>query len=372
MQANSRTIVLSANSEWNIANFRVGLIRGLQNAGYVPLVIAPPHAAVEGRMRELGVERIAIRIDRSGLNPYADLQLLRRYRHLLKRIRPAAYLGFTIKPNIYGSLAAGSLGIPSIPNVSGLGTAFIRRGLLQQIVTLLYRIGFRRVPFVFFQNKEDCELFVDRRMVTRIQARVLPGSGVDLDRFRPAELSNAPAVFLFIGRLLRDKGVIEFVESARHLRASLPQLRFQLLGPIDEENRTSVLSSELRNWEKEGIIEYLGVSDDVRPFIAAATAVVLPSYREGLPRSLLEAGAMGRPLIATDVPGCRDVVDDTLNGYLCKARDASSLGSAMEHFALLPHEQRLQMGKAARVKVQERFSEEVVIRGYLDVLAELN
>ncbi len=372
MKANSRTIVLSANSEWNIANFRVGLIRALKNTGYVPIVIAPPHAAVEGRMRKLDVERIAIRINRSGLNPYADLQLLRSYRNLLKHIQPAAYLGFTIKPNIYGSLAAGSLGIPAIPNVSGLGTAFMRPGLLQQIVTPLYRIGFRRAPLVFFQNEEDCELFVDRRIVARKQARVLPGSGVDLDRFRPAKLSDGPPVFLFIGRLLRDKGVVEFVEAARQLRASLPLLRFQLLGPIDEENRTSVLKSELRSWEEEGIIEYLGASDDVRPFIASASAVVLPSYREGLPRSLLEAGAMARPLIAADVPGCRDVVDDGLSGYLCNVRDASSLALAMERLALLPHERRLQMGKAARAKVEERFSEEVVIRSYLDVLAELN
>lgn len=372
MHANNRTIVLSANSEWNIANFRVGLIKALQSAGYVPLVIAPPHEAVEGRMKELAVERIGIKIERSGLNPYADLQLLRRYRTLLKRIRPAAYLSFTIKPNIYGSLAAASLDIPAIPNVSGLGTAFIRPGLLQQIVTHLYRFAFRRAPYVFFQNQEDCQLFLQGRMVKLEQARVLPGSGVDLDRFRPAALADGPPVFLFIGRLLRDKGVIEFVEAARRLRASFPEFRFQLLGPIDEENRTSILGSELRQWEKEGIIEYLGASDDVRPFIAAATAVVLPSYREGLPRSLLEAGAMARPLIATNVPGCRDVVDDGFNGYLCNAGDFRSLASTMERVAVLPQVQRRQMGAAARRKVHDRFSEEYVIRAYLDALANLN
>ena len=323
-------------------------------------------------MRELGVERIGIRINRSGLNPYADLQLLTRYRHLLNRIRPAAYLGFTIKPNIYGSRAAASLGIPAIPNVSGLGTAFIRPGLLQKIVTHLYRFGFRRAPIVFFQNQEDRQLFVDRGMVKPEQAKVLAGSGVDLNRFRPSELPDGPPVFLFIGRLLRDKGVIEFVEAARDLRTVFPKLRFQLLGPLDEENRTCVRRSEIDQWEKSKIIEYLGASDDVRPFIAAATAVVLPSYREGLPRSLLEAGAMARPLIATNVPGCRDVVDDGLNGYLCEARDFRSLASAMERLAVLPHQQRVQMGEAARRKVQDRFSEEHVIRAYLDLLADLN
>jgi glycosyltransferase involved in cell wall biosynthesis len=363
---------MSANSDWNIANFRVGLIRALAEAGYETMVIAPQDPASDARMRALRVGRTPIAIDRSGLNPWADLKLLRDYRRHLKRLRPAAYLGYTIKPNVYGSFAAASLGIPALPNVSGLGTAFIRGGPLQTIVTQLYRVGFRRAPVVFFQNKEDSDLFVRRRIVTPDQARVLPGSGVDLDRFAPAPMPEGPPTFLFMGRLLRDKGVVEFAEAARSLRSQLPGARFQLLGAVDEGNRTAVSQVELDSWVAEGLVEHLGTTDDVRPFIAAASAVVLPSYREGLPRSLLEAAAMGRPLVASDVPGCRDVVDDEVNGYLCTVRDVESLASAMRRLAQLPPAQQLAMGQAGRRKVQERFSEAFVVSAYLEVLAGLD
>lgn len=367
----SKTIVLSANSDWNIANFRQGLIRALRSAGYEPAVIAPQEPAADARMRELGVQRFSVRIERSGANPFSDLQLFAQYRRLLKRLRPAGYLGFTIKPNIYGSLAAASLGIPAIPNVSGLGTAFIRQGALQQIVTRLYRTAFRRVPVVFFQNDEDRDLFLRHRIVRREQARVLPGSGVDLKRFGPAPQAANRATFLLIGRLLGDKGIREFVEAARLLAPELPDARFQLLGPIDEGNRTAISRNQLDCWVAEGAIEYLGTTDDVRPFIAAATAVVLPSYREGLPRSLLEAAAMARPLVATDVPGCRDVVREGVNGFLCRVGDPVSLAGAMRRLAQLRPEQRLAMGEAAQRGVQQRFSEEFVVRAYLEVLASL-
>ena len=371
MQRRSRTIVLSANSDWNFANFRVGLIHGLRGAGYEPVVIAPQDPAAEARMRALDVERIAVRIDRAGLNPVADLRLVAEYRRILKQLSPAAYLGYTIKPNIYGAIAARSLRIPAIPNVSGLGTAFIRPGLLQQVVTGLYRIAFRGAPVVFFQNDEDRELFTHRRIVREHQARVLPGSGVDLQFFSPAPRPDGPPAFLLIARLLRDKGVVEFVEAARALRQVLPGARFQLLGPIDAGNRTAIRQAELDAWVREGVVEHLGTTDDVRPFITAATAVVLPSYREGMPRSLLEAAAMARPLIAADVPGCRNVIDDRVNGYLCEVRDPASLADAMLQLARLSPEQRLAMGGASRRKVQERFSEQLVVRAYLDVLAEV-
>ena len=323
-------------------------------------------------MAALGVQRIPVRIERSGRNPLADARLLLEYKRLLGKLRPAAYLGFTIKPNIYGSLAAASLGIPAIPNVSGLGTAFIRRGMLQQIVTRLYRVAFSRCPVVFFQNDEDRQLFVDRGIVEDRQARVLPGSGVDLEHFTPRPPTNGPPAFLLVGRLLRDKGVREFVGAARALSPMLTGSRFQLLGPIDQANRTAITRAQLDDWVAEGVVEYLGVTDDVRPYMAKATAVVLPSYREGLPRSLLEAAAMERPLIAADVPGCRDVVEDGVNGYLCDPRDSRSLASAMRRMAALSPAERLAMGQVGRRKVQEQFGEELVVQSYLDVLDGLD
>jgi glycosyltransferase involved in cell wall biosynthesis len=366
-----RTVVVAANSAWNIANFRGGLIRGLLAAGYRPVVIAPPDASSEARIAAMGAELIPIAIDRSGLNPAADLRLFATYRHHLRQLRPAAFLGFTVKPNIYGSLAATSLGIPAIPNVSGLGTAFIRKGPLERLVGALYRLAFRRARVVMFQNGDDQALFVQRRIVDKTKTRVLPGSGVNLDRFAPAPLPRNETILLLIARLLRDKGVVELVEAARRIRTDLPHVRVQLLGPLDEANRTSISQTELDSWIQEAAVEYLGATDDVRPHVAAASAVVLPSYREGLPRSLLEAAAMGRPLIATDVPGCREVVEEGVNGYLCAARDILSLEQAMRTFVALPHQDREKMGRASRAKVQDRFSEEIVVQTYLDVLAAL-
>jgi glycosyltransferase involved in cell wall biosynthesis len=371
MGAAPRRVVLAANSSWNIVNFRAGLIEALKREGYEPVVVAPLDEAAESRMGELGVERIVVRIERSGLNPIADLRLLREYRRILKRLSPAAFLGFTIKPNIYGCIAARSLGVPAIANISGLGTVFIKRGALLAFVTRLYRFALSRAAVVFFQNPDDRALFIERRMVRPEQARLLPGSGVDLERFAPAPQPLGPPTFLLIARLLGDKGVREFVEAARMLRPGLPEARFQLLGPIDEGNRTAISRAELDEWVAQGLVDYLGETDDVRPYVAAASAVVLPSYREGLPRSLLEAAAMARPLIATDVPGCREVVEDGTNGFLCRVRDSGSLAKAMKNLAEMPVSKRSAMGEAARRKVQDQFSETVVIRAYLDALDTL-
>jgi glycosyltransferase involved in cell wall biosynthesis len=346
-------------------------VRALQSAGYQPVVIAPQDPTADARMRALGVERIPIAIDRAGLNPIADLKLFLDYRKLLAQLRPAAYLGFTVKPNIYGSMAASGLGIPAIPNVSGIGNAFLRRDPVQQVVAHLSRLAFRRAPVVFFQNADDRNLFVRRRIVRPEQARLLTGSGVDLEHFAPVAQAEGPLTFLLIARLVRDKGVVEFVEAARSLRKLLPNARFQLLGGHDEGHRTAISIGDIESWVAEGVVEWLGPTDDVRPFIAASTAVVLPSYREGLPRSLLEAAAMRRPVIATDVPGCRDVVEDGVIGYLCPVRDPTALANAMRRFADLPRDEQLAMGEAGRRRVQERFNEKLVVRAYLDMLAGL-
>lgn len=366
-------IILAANSAWNIANFRGGLVQALAANGYDPVVVAPADAdSVEQRLAELPIERVPVRVQRSGLNVLADFRLLLSYRRILKQTQAAAFLGFTIKPNIYGCLAARSLGIPALANISGLGTVFIKPGPLLLLVTRLYRAAFRRAAVVFFQNPDDRSLFVERRIVRAEQAALLPGSGIDLERFTPVPMPSGPLTFLLIARVLADKGVREFVEAARLLRPSLPDARFQLLGPIDHENRTAIPLAEVQSWVDEGTIEYLGETGDVRPFIEKASAVVLPSYREGLPRSLLEAGGMGRSLIATDVPGCREVVEEGVNGFLCAARDAGSLAEAMRRFADLRVEQQRAMGAAAWAKVQDRFNEEFVVRAYLDALAGLD
>jgi len=258
--------------------------------------------------------------------------------------------------------------IPFIPNVSGLGTAFLSGGALQFVAETLYKQAFRGLETVFFQNDDDRDLFVRRRLVKDGQTRLLPGSGIDLERFAPVPQPDGPPVFLMIGRLLRDKGVLEYAEAARRLRISHPQARFRLLGATGSANRSAIGADTVKAWQDEGIIEYLGTTDDVRPHIAAASCVVLPSYREGAPRTLIEAAAMSRPLIATDVPGCRAVVDDGRNGYLCAVKDGASLADACARFLALTPDDRSAMGRAGRSKMEQEFDQALVATAYLSAI----
>lgn len=364
-------LLLSANSFWNVANFRGQLVEALVRTGYPVWIAAPDVDLAWAKAR--GVDAIDIAIDRSGLNPVRDGVLWLDYLRLFRRTKPDFYLGFTAKPNIYGSLAAQLLGVASLPNVSGLGTAFMSDGPLTRFVSLLYRIAFRRCRIVFFQNPDDRDLFVARKIVRSAQARTLPGSGIDLVHFSPASMPadiDAPT-FLFIGRLLGDKGVREFAEAARRIRVERPGWRFQLLGDIDHGNRTGIGADELRQWVGDGLIEHLGYSEDIRPHIARASAIVLPSYREGLPRSLLEGAAMARPLIASDVPGNRQLVEHGVNGLLCEARDSGSLADAMLRFGSIAPDRRAQMGLAGRALVEREYGVERVVAAYLAALTQL-
>lgn len=364
------TLLVSANGSWNIVHFRMSLLKALANSGF-RIVVAAPCDGHSAAIREAGFEFHGLPMSRSGMNPFADALLLGRYWRLMRRVRPAVYLGYTIKPNLYGSIAAAGVGALTINTITGLGTSFLQRSWLRRLAGALYRLALRRSHRVIFQNRDDLGLFLDRKVVRAEQARLAPGSGIDLDFFHVmSDQAGVPPVFLFIGRLLRDKGVREFVEAAGLLRAELPGVRFQILGAIDPDNRTSVTAAELKDWVDRGLVEYLGPSDDVRPFIAGATAIVLPSYREGMPRTLLEGAAMGRPLIAADVPGCRELVEEGVTGALCRPRDARSLADAIARIALADGEHRRRLGCAARQRVERHFSDAAVIRVYLDAIEE--
>jgi glycosyltransferase involved in cell wall biosynthesis len=282
-------------------------------------------------------------------------------------------LSYTIKNNIFGARAARALGLPFLPNVTGLGTAFLSGKLLQTVTEQLYRRSFSTLPTVFFQNEDDRDLFLDRAMVSPDQARLLPGSGIDLVRFAPAAMPPAEGapVFLMIARLLRDKGVLEFVDAARQIKARHPQVRFQLLGAAGSENRSAIDRATLDAWVVEGVVEYLGTTSDVRPAIEAASCVVLPSYREGAPRTLIEAAAMARPVITTDVPGCRAVVDRDISGFLCEVRSAESLAAAIERFLALPSEAQQAMGQAGRTKMEREYDQAIVVDAYLEAITRL-
>ncbi len=358
-------ILMSANAAWNIWNFRRPVLEALLLDGHDMTVLAPQDDAAR-RLAARGCRIRHLEMSVKGLNPVLDLALLLRLRGEFREMRPDVILSYTIKNNIYGALAAKQVGIPFLPNVSGLGTAFLSGGLLEAVAVTLYKAAFRSLPVVFFQNEDDRDLFVDRGLVTRAQGRLIPGSGIDLDRFAAApypKASEAP-VFLMIARLLRDKGILEYVEAARIVKSTHPEARFQILGATGTENRTAIDRDTVRQWEREGIIEYLGTSDDVRPLIGGAHCVVLPSYREGAPRTLIEAASMARPLIATDVAGCRSVIANGETGILCGVKSGESLAAACERFLHLDVEERKAMGRAGRRKMEREYDQRIVVEAY--------
>ena len=323
---------------------------------------------MEAHLRAIGCVCEPIAIDRKGLSPLRDLSTAWRYWRLFRRYRPSHYLGWTIKPNIYGALAARLCGVTALCNISGLGTVFIRQSVLTTIARMLYRACLSGAQTVFFQNDADRSLFLEHGLVKKDQAYLLPGSGVDTDRFRPGpgvSSGRQGPTFLLIARLIRDKGIVEYVSAARQLLELGLKARFQLLGPLDEGNRTGIGAAELDGWVASGSVEYLGDADDVRPLIANADCIVLPSYREGASRVLLEAAAMGKPTVASDVPGCRELVEHGATGFLCASRDAKALASAMMAMAELTPRERFAMGRAARRRIVERFDERIVIERYL-------
>lgn len=371
----SRRLFLVSNTAWSIANFRLGLARGLQEAGYEPIAVAPPDEHV-GRIEAAGLPYLPLEMNRKGTNPVEDLALMLALRRLMSRWQPMAYLGWTIKPNVYGGLACRQLGIPSIHNIAGLGFAFSQDSLLNRVARQLYRWGLGRAHHVFFQNTDDQQLMLDAGLVAPGIVSRLPGSGVDTTRFPMTPLPPAgerPLRLLMVARLLREKGVGELAEAVRQLRQRGLPIEVRLLGPFDTGNPAALSPEEIRAWVDEGLLQHLGSTDDVRPHLADCDAVVLPShYREGLPRTLLEAASMGRPIITTDWVGCRDAVVDGLTGWLCQPRDPQDLARCIEALARMDPAARAEMGRQARARIEREFDERLVIRAYLDTLSALD
>lgn len=369
----NKKIVMSVNTAWNVHNFRAGLVRALSRQGYDVMVMAPDDA-YSRRLAPLGCRFKMLSMDNNGTSPGRDLALLVKYWRVFQSVRPFVYLGYTIKPNVYGSIAAHGLDIPVINNIAGLGTTFINKSPLTCLVKGLYRTSLRRSNRVFFQNSDDRNLFVQAGLAQASVADVLPGSGIDLKHFLPmplAPLQGRGFRFLLVARMLKDKGVEEFAAAAEIVRRVLPAVQFQLLGPVDANNPNSISPERIRQWEESGLVRYLNETDDVRPFMADADCLVLPSYREGVPHSLLEAAAIGRPIITTDVVGCKDVVDHDVNGLLCKVKNPMDLAEKMIQMVALPLGRRLEMGAQGRKKAISEFDENIVIGKYLNAIAQL-
>ncbi|WP_447754586.1 glycosyltransferase family 4 protein [Sphingopyxis fribergensis] len=363
-------IVLTGNTTFKLANFRAGLIRRLIADGHRVTVLAPPDDYV-GAVRDMGCDFVPLRMDRNGTSPVAELGLLIAIFRNLRGLHPSFVFGYTIKNNIYAGLACRVLGIPFAANVTGLGPAFGRAGALNQLVRLLYRLAFRRAAAVFFQNESDRDIFLAGHLVPADRVRLLPGSGVDLTRFiaKPLPPSDRETRFLLVARMLWDKGVGIFADAAQQVRRTHPEARFQLLGPLDPDSKTGISQSQIEQWVGEDRLDYLGAASDVRPAIEQAHCIVLPSYyREGTPRTLLEAGATGRPIITSDMPGCRDTVLPGESGALVRPRDSEDLARACIAFLGKSQEDRAEMGQAARRKMERDYDERIVIEAYMSLL----
>ncbi len=349
------TIAISANTSWYLYNFRKNTIIALISEGYNVIVIAPEDQ-YSRKLLEIGCKYIDVDIDKGGTNPFKDLKTLFDLYRIFNKNLIDVVLNFTPKNNIYSTLAAHLNNVKVINNIAGLGILFINESIPSKIARLLYKISQSKAHKIFFQNEEDKNLFLSKNLAPKYLTDRLPGSGVDLKRFELQEADDDGQVtFLLIARMLFDKGVGHYVDAARELKAKYGnKVEFRLLGFLDVDNPSAVSKVQMSEWVNEGIVNYLGTSDTVEQEIAKVDCMVLPSfYREGVPKSLLEAGAMGKPIVTTDNVGCRETVDDGINGFLCDLRSTDSLVLQLDKMINLTHEQRLEMGRASRKKSSE-------------------
>jgi glycosyltransferase involved in cell wall biosynthesis len=361
-------ILFVSNISWSLYNFRRGFMAALRERGHDVVFCASPDE-YSSRLESLGFRFIPVEVDRKGTSFTKDFCLLKHLYRVYSKEKPGIIFHNSIKPNIYGALAAKSAGIRCVNTVSGLGYVFLRKGLQYYLVKFLYWLACMFAEKTFFQNKDDLQLFLEKRIVSPRKTALVKGSGVNTDLFDPSycaavKKDTGSFVFSFIGRILWDKGIGEFIEACRNIKQRYPQVRIDLLGMIDKGNPAAVTKAQIEAWEHEGLLKYRGETDDVRPFICESDCVVLPSYREGTPKALLEAAAMEKPIITTDAVGCREVADDRISGFIVPVRDPLKLQEAMQRIIELPLEKRLSMGSRGREKVLREFSEKAVIETY--------
>jgi len=370
LKAINKRVVICSNYAWTIYNFRMALIRRLKSEGFEVFILTQFDGYEKYISKEVD-EIKSLFISRKGINPLVDILTIFHFVLHIMTLKPSLLIFFSIKPVIYGSIAAKLMRIRSIVMITGLGTAFITDSWITKVVKTLYKFALSSSSTVFFQNHDDRNLFISEKLVDPKICRLIPGSGVNLEKFAYSDFQNSSnTTFLLIARMLWDKGIGEFVDAARVIKEKYPNTRFQLLGPLGVENRTAIPNLQMREWENEGCIEYLGETDDVVAYINRASCVVLPSYREGTSRVLLEAAAVGRPLIATNVPGCREIIDDEINGFLCKPRDYISLAQKIELILSCSHETLVKMGIKGREKVINEFHQDIVCDLFIDAINE--
>lgn len=379
---NRKKILLVSNTAWSIYNFRLGLMNLLKESGFEPVAVAPEDD-YKDKITQAGFKFLPLKnLNRKGINPLRDLLLFFELFNLYRREKPVLVIQLTVKPNVYGPFAARLAGIKSVCVITGLGYLFIGRPVFRKIGFWLYRSSFRFAEKIVFLNSDDKDLFEKETIVLKEKSVLIKSSGVNCEKFSPgfcppALLAGRQAkqpdkvIFLVISRLLSDKGVYEYVLAAGGVKQKYPDCEFRWLGSLDKDNPAVIKESELKDWQKKGILNYLGQTEDVRPFICGCDAVVLPSYREGVPKAVLEAMAMEKPVIAADVPGSRETVEGGKNGFLAKVKNAKSLEEAMVKMIEAGEAARREMGKYSREKALKEFDEKIVAGKYLSLIKEI-
>ena len=363
-------IVFSGNTSWSMYNFRLNLIKKFIHFGYEVCIVAPEDEYTE-KIRATGLQVITVKkLKRSGNNPIQDFNLFLEYIKIYKALQPAFIFHYTIKPNIYGTLAAKICNIKSISITTGLGNAFSAKGGLFYFAKYLYKISSVYALEVWFLNSSDRSIFINNKIIPEYKSFILPGEGVDTSVFMPAlrYSENKTTTFLLVSRMLYDKGIEEFVEASKLLVKKGYALSSSLLGKIDNDNPEAIALEIIKKWEYDGIVQYLGSTKDVKPYIENVDVIVLPSYSEGVPRILLEAASMEKPIITTKIPGCVEIVEDGVNGYLCEPKNIEDLAAQMEKLILLTIEERKKMGVAGRKKMLADFDEKIIINIYKETL----
>lgn len=361
------TVLVLTNFIAGLHSFRKEVMKAIVDEGYQLYISVPDTDDVRIEyFKGIGCKIIKTDFNRRGMNPIDDLKLMLKYRKLIKQLRPRAVLSYTIKPNVYGGIACRMKGTPLIANVTGLGDAIENGGWLQKLTVALYKIGIGKAKQVFFQNPSNKEAFL-KYGIADDKAIILPGSGVNLEYHTYQDYPDDGVIkFLYIARLQKDKGTGEYFEAAKAIKEKYPQTEFQVLGWKEGD-----YERQLNELTATGIINYLGTTSDVRPFLKDIHCTIMPSYHEGMSNVNLESAANGRPVITTDVPGCRETVDDDVTGILVKAKDTHSLIEGVERFLAMSHEQKKQMGKEGRKKVEREFDRQIVVRAYLDAINNL-
>lgn len=356
-----KKILVLANNDVGLYRFRREVLEAMISQGW-EVMVSLPYGELIPEIEKTGCRFIRTEFARRGMNPFKDIELLLRYMRIIREEKPDMVLTYTIKPNVYGGVACGLMKTPYISNVTGLGTSIENPGILQMITLTLYRLGLMRAKCVFFQNESNLAFFKAKRILTG-RSQTIPGSGVNTaENCYEAYPSEHDGIrFLFVGRMMKDKGIDELLDAAKELRKRHKKCTFTLIGDCDEDYH-----ARLKELDDQGIVRYLGFRKNIHEHIGNHHCMVLPSYHEGMANVLLEAAASGRPVIATDVPGCRETFDEGVSGIGCRARSAEDLVRALEEFLAMPEETHRQMGIAGRKKIEQEYDRRIVIRKYID------